>query len=56
MDERRRHLQASLVPMPIDKKGSALDGVLNHGRTDRMINCKHCIDEELLDEELSNID
>ena len=49
IDKSRLHLQANLVPMPIDKKGSTLEGVLNHGRTDRMINCKHCLDEELFE-------
>ena len=48
-DESRVQLQASYVPMPIDKKGSTLEEVLNHGRTDRMINCKHCFTRKFSD-------
>ena len=40
-DKSRLHHQANLVPMLIDKKGSALESVLNRGQTDRTINCKH---------------
>ena len=37
--------QVDLFPMPIDKKGSTLEGVLNRGRFDRKISYKHCYDE-----------